>query len=875
MELQTKALDILFRRLSPEYFIRRLLDDDRLPSNETIHSRFLACAEDTLSGYSRDEQENILRCFLHTNRRSSGTHALLCPFPILSGAAERFLTVGANGPECRFEEAAHWRDAYLLLGQDLFTCAWLAQSPQYFRKSFFSWPAVIPTDNRILRSITSGAAENHMHLYAGASVFQLSWICLMNHPESREKQDILEKLLQARSFRGTDESLWSTRRKTLYAAFIRAKLFARVRGSSHSLLCQLREFDRTYCSDDIASIALVEEIDGLRQLYGMPFEQPGYQEPVSLDYAFTKELKAEREEHSRLLAGERCLLFSCFELLNAGKLSHSEQWIFYLYLLLKEQLRSELVQVNRQVGFSNFRDYDSRKKVFWEQYPAYRNEDIRQAINASLEEQGLSSLEGRICPEESAGKNISTVHQIDRTALFFGSDETGRAQLRDWEASSCMDNFASHSAHFFVLHFPKRADEPVAPEIKASLLCRHDRYRREIRACGIELAKALSNCRYFCERVRGIDACSQELVCRPEVFAPLFRFLRSFNPKDYWNGLLSVCTPKLSMTYHVGEDFLDISDGLRAMDEALHFLGLRHGDRFGHAIALGVDPSLHYGCKFNQSILSKQDLLDNLVWLYYRSSELQVVIPEPLRQLIRSKMHALFDYIYGDASPDSCYTLREYYNSMSLRGDDPRCYQTGKYLPVTILDTFDLFCENPFHDALHPISEFRRNERIAKLYYLYHYCLSAKRRGAETEVWTVDSAYLKLMKSMQHAMRNLLSRKGISIECNPSSNVLIGTFGSYQDHPIFTFNSMGLTDDTSHAQMHVSVNSDDPGVFDTTVSFEYALLARTLCDQEDENGRPRYSESQVEAYLRNIVRMGLEQVFPPCGRTCNGQRSIR
>lgn len=61
MELQTKALDILFRRLSPEYFIRRLLDDDRLPGNETIHSRFLACAEDTLSGYSRDEQENILR----------------------------------------------------------------------------------------------------------------------------------------------------------------------------------------------------------------------------------------------------------------------------------------------------------------------------------------------------------------------------------------------------------------------------------------------------------------------------------------------------------------------------------------------------------------------------------------------------------------------------------------------------------------------------------------------------------------------------------------------------------------------------------------------------------------------------------------------
>ena len=113
-------------------------------------------------------------------------------------------------------------------------------------------------------------------------------------------------------------------------------------------------------------------------------------------------------------------------------------------------------------------------------------------------------------------------------------------------------------------------------------------------------------------------------------------------------------------------------------------------------------------------------------------------------------------------------------------------------------------------------------------------------------------------------MREFISRKGISIECNPSSNVLIGTFGSYQDHPILAFNTMGLSNDNSGTQMHVSINSDDPGVFDTTVSFEYALLARALCEKENENGEHLYSERQIEEYLRYIVRMGKEQVFPPC-----------
>lgn len=870
MELHTKTLDIMFRRLSPEQIIKKLVNDKNLPDSDTYRNLFLQYAETTLGGYSRNEQENILRHFSPESGQGAATRRILPPFLVLCEVADGFLTPGADGPECRFEQVINWRDAYLLLGQDLFICAWLAQMPdRRLRRNFFSWPATIPCDNRILDKITEGAAENHMHLYAGASVFSLSWICAMNHPDTNafDEKVSAKKLttyLQMHQTRDASTAIWPMRKKMLYAAFLRARLFCTVHGNTTSLLKQLFEFHVEYSTDDYVSVKLSEEIDALRHLCGVCFPQPAFLEPACMDYAFTQELSREKELEYRLLAGERYFLFSCFKRVFQGSLALSDQWVLYLYLLLKAQIRSEFVQINKQVGFSNFLDYDSRKKLLWKAYPEFFNEDIRQSVNALIREQHLSSLEGRIVPELNDADNIASVYKIDRATLFFGADSKKQAELRNWETCSCMENLAKDEKYFFVMHFPKRPDKELDKDLHSSPLCRHDEYRQTLRSCGIELAKSLANCRYLCERIRGIDACTQEIGCRPEVFATLFRFLRSFRPEDYWNGMLQANYPTLSATYHIGEDFLDIADGLRAMDEALYFLDFRHGDRFGHALALGVDPVLHYRCKFNQSVLPKQDLLDNLVWIYYRSSELQVVIPETLRRFIRTKTYELFDYIYRNEVPDRCYTLREYYDSMFLRGDDPRCYKTGEYQAVEILDQYELFCENPIRDELHPLDEYRKNKRVSELYFLYQYSLPAKRRGQETEIWTIDTAYINLMKSLQKAMREYISRKGISIECNPSSNVLIGTFGSYQDHPILAFNTMGLGKDNSGTQMHVSINSDDPGVFDTTVSFEYALLARALCDMENEDGDPLYSERQIEDYLRYVVRMGTEQVFPPC-----------
>ena len=119
-------------------------------------------------------------------------------------------------------------------------------------------------------------------------------------------------------------------------------------------------------------------------------------------------------------------------------------------------------------------------------------------------------------------------------------------------------------------------------------------------------------------------------------------------------------------------------------------------------------------------------------------------------------------------------------------------------------------------------------------------------------------------------MMEKISRRGIAIECNPSSNQLIGAFGDYKDHPIFRFNHAFLpldcyADQTS--QLCVSVNTDDLGIFDTSLENEYALLYSALQEYRDSNGKQLIGNTAICRYLETLRRMGQDMVFPKAKRS--------
>lgn len=86
------------------------------------------------------------------------------------------------------------------------------------------------------------------------------------------------------------------------------------------------------------------------------------------------------------------------------------------------------------------------------------------------------------------------------------------------------------------------------------------------------------------------------------------------------------------------------------------------------------------------------------------------------------------------------------------------------------------------------------------------------------------------------ALLSYLAENDISLEVCPTSNLATGAVASLDDHPIRDMVAAGV---------HVSVNSDDPPMFATSLNNEYEVAARLL--DLDETGVADLSEAAVHA----------------------------
>lgn len=158
-----------------------------------------------------------------------------------------------------------------------------------------------------------------------------------------------------------------------------------------------------------------------------------------------------------------------------------------------------------------------------------------------------------------------------------------------------------------------------------------------------------------------------------------------------------------------------------------------------------------------------------------------------------------------------------------------------------------------------------RKDKIAVwLYHYYHYDSGVRRRGEERCEICLSSEIIGLIKKVQHAMRKEIASRYISVEANITSNHLIGSFKHYAQHPITQLYRLGLPsigEEELCPQVSVSVNTDDRGIFDTSIEDEYALLALALEKERDLEGKKRYAPKEVYEWLNNIRRQGFEQQF--------------
>lgn len=867
--------------------------------NYSSLKQFVQLAGYYVKNYSNDELENLFSV-VSNEYEAQSDHILgygqvqasegFCVFDVILIFATKILTEMDGEPVCRYEQLLRWRMTSHELDEDVFTTAYIAYRDRqnFERKRTFAWRPVIRHNNLYLNKILArGMADNHFHLKGSAPQFPLSWLSMMNNVDKEKfKHQIelyeTERLSTIYNLGGNVESLYVS---YLKAALIRVFLFYKIMNMDFFLYAKkitedIRKYDYLFDSIQTEDELFALLNDDKKIVYQRKFIQKcinGAQMSKSglkrIDYALNGDFVYLQNNVNSILSGERWLLYRMFRFIYTENKENEKYYnLFYAYLVIKETMRSELVQTNSNLGFDNFERYQDRKEDFIEG-TEFEKKYIEMAIKGTISNQSIKYLEARITPKKDALENQKIIRKYERIL---------------------QDNPELKNKFFYVFHFIKQKD--IVEKNESNLFCRHHKKRKALRIQAQEIVKFRECYPDEAERVKGIDACSKEIYCRPEVFSQTYRFLRNHivysREKELYEGKSKHSKVKqLSLTYHIGEDYLDIIDGLRSIDEAIHFLQLNCGSRLGHALALGTDVEEYYKLKNSKILINQQDYLDNLVWMYYKIKKFGLHDYDDVIVHIEKEYSKYFQTIYGVYLNDQCFeevmkeareyyerqnsilarkyvnpycqfSISEYYSAYKLRGDNPECYKDGYFKELEDISEWNKYS---VHREYPEDYKIRFKPECAYLYYLYHYNSQVKEEGRKVIEIRIGHRMISCIKEIQIEMLKWISTIGIGIESNPSSNYFIGIYDRYDKHPIFRFYNLGLTTSKEELdacpQIPVCINTDDQGIFSTYLDNEYALIALALEKERDENGKHKYNRTMIYDWINNIREQSIKLSF--------------
>jgi hypothetical protein len=572
-----------------------------------------------------------------------------------------------------------------------------------------------------------------------------------------------------------------------------------------------------------------------------------------IDYAIVltdKELEDKYYINS-ILNGERRILYHCLKYIYAQK-DHSVYIsnLLFLYIVIKNKIRNEFIQNNNKIGFDNFSIYQDRKDYFIKENSIYSKIMAEIAVKSSFNTKSLKYLEARITPKKSVKELKTVIERIDKSVIY---KEPNDFCLRDKSIFRNTNNAISCFNYGYIIHFLKKVDDKKKNEFYS----RHYKLRQEVCKQAITINKFRELGSKVASRIWGIDAASSEMNARPEVFAQAMRYLRNNVHVNENPNLISLTIPKLGFTYHVGEDNMDIVDGLRSIEEVIYFLRFENCDRLGHALVIGLDVKEYYKRRNNYVIMSKGELLDNLVWLKHKAMEINANFPSSCMDKIRE----LTQYIYNNKLGNSININSDMlYDAWLLRGDNPESYRGEINENPCQLNSYDNYSLNDEIEC----QIARKNDEACSIYRLYHFDKDVKLKSYESVEFKIDNEFISLVIKVQNNIREKIASKGLYIETNPSSNYKIGEMERYSQHPIKNFYNVDLCDKINDYQLCVSINTDDLGVFSTSLENEYAVLALALEKEKNEDGTPKYQPRMIYKWLDSIREQGFEQRFNMC-----------
>lgn len=758
---------------------------------------------------------------------------LVKPFHLLPIFSKDVLTSVGSSIKVLFPNYLRWHYLSLYLGEDILTTAYLASidANTDVHRTRFSWPAVLEHNNEELNAIIArGCSDVHNHLYASADVFNINWITLMNQVResiTEKSQDAddneykWEEFINIPKFETTlkdpvpnfwgykDDNL-TLRRLAILASLIRLLLYKVLRGQQVS--------DEQWKALDNMVENSNEQADWLPNVQNWIVQSAENKKCFfkckDWDYVINEDVLIDDDGTAYMvLAGERWLLYNFMRRLFEK--DHSIDKIapyVYVYYLIKLIYRRELVLTNNLKGYRNFKRYQAMESLF-----IHARDDRKILASCYAIATGI-----RNCDSDYFETRLFANNQLEKLKIAVNETIDFEHNKKLLDESLLQKTSFVASASKGVTMTPRtrsiQNDEDSRRYKKARLNA-----KKTAEAIYNEVKSLKAGVKVQRPFIVGLDACGDEMQARPEAFAVAYRYLKGQGIEN--------------LTYHAGEDFYDLIDGLRTIDELLLFLDYSKGNRIGHALSLGLNARHFYESKHMTILAPRQYVLDNIVWLLKRGQSAYGVDLEKGidTTLLRSCMD-LYKLIYEDDN----FNIDEYWNAYLLRANDPRLNmkdsEPSSYAYYAV--------------SSNPIIPVKPDDKVNELYNLYLYDKSVRCRGDVPYEFKCPEWIIDVAQMIQKKMREKLNDKGIMIECAPSSNLYIGQFNRYDEHPMLVMSPVNAHGE----QMSISINTDDSGILATSLYAEYSLIALSLI-------KSSHGETEVFEYINRIRENSNNQRF--------------
>lgn len=452
-------------------------------------------------------------------------------------------------------------------------------------------------------------------------------------------------------------------------------------------------------------------------------------------------------------------------------------------------------------------------------------------------------IEKTYCPYTSDSDNDRDNNYIE---IRFSPEE---ASLRYWhEKTKSKDSKNQRSNIFFILHYQKvnEAKDFIDYRKLTSFLLEQ-----------VQLTEKLfhflqrDSSRKIAERIVGFDAASIEYWTPAWMYRVLFKF---------WSLVFKFSFNKiLLLTYHAGEDFIDLPTGLRNVYEAVYFLKVH---RLGHAMSLGVDVD-RYLYRYHRIVMNPVFYFYHLLWLHhltFRFKEIShyrlLILRELSRFITKYDLSDIFiDYTIGNylLRKSNNEESRTYLGNSSIYMDEQSLFFESLYENLGFFEFLfnrslrkGLFYNilNQAHRLL--FSDPGVSRYLSRIIKEVHRRLSRGKRTFEnispilsSESSLSSEEQLNLLKLIQQVIKQFIKQEEVVIETCPSSNIILYNIKSFSDHPL-------LKDED---ELILTINTDNPLLVSTNIQLEYAIVKEI------------FKEEKVKNFIKNAKKKGGKFLF--------------